>query len=447
MVDFDNKIKIFIGPIEIAGYYANLSKGFHSLGVDVDFVTFNSHPFGYGGEKKRPLLLRIVQYLNQLRGKIKRVIILNDLIALSSRLITFMWAISTIFKYDVFIFGFGQSLLWNNWDLNILRLLKKTVIVNLAHGTDARPPYVDGSYQSKDGKAQPTSNLLCSLSKQRINCVSRFHRLSNIVIGAPFSTTQFSDSRFINTFAIGAPLFIMHQDDDRNCCDKEKYENNSDLSVIRILHSPSHPSVKGTSKITNAIDNLKAKGYTIEFVLLESKTNCDVVKEIQRCDFVVDQIYSDTPMSGFATEAASYGKPAVVGGYRFDYLKEFISESMWPPSKLCQPDEIEEAIEDLIVNKDERLQIGKAAQSFVLKNRHPVVVAKNYMRLINGNIPDDWWIDPATVIYLEGCGQPVERSKENIRKMVAQFGVGSLQLAHKPHLEKAFLEFAEVNPR
>ena len=70
--------------------------------------------------------------------------------------------------------------------------------------------------------------------------------------------------------------------------------------------------------------------------------------------FEIDQVYCDTPMAGFATEAAWFGKPAVVGGYGFDYLKTYVPEGMWPPSKTCHPDKIENAIESLIVNKVER---------------------------------------------------------------------------------------------
>jgi hypothetical protein len=169
------------------------------------------------------------------------------------------------------------------------------------------------------------------------------------------------------------------------------------------------------------------------------------MREIQHCDFVVDQLYSDTPMAGFATEVAWFGKPAVVGGYGFDYLKTSVPEGMWPPSKTCHPDQIEQAIEDLIVNREDRLRLGGEAQKFVREKWNAAEVARRYLRLIEGDIPEEWWLDPATVTYLEGFGQPVERTKENIRQMVEQFGVESLQLSHRPDLERAFLEFAGVN--
>jgi hypothetical protein len=215
-------------------------------------------------------------------------------------------------------------------------------------------------------------------------------------------------------------------------------------SSIRILHSPSHSAAKGSPLILNAIKSLRDKGYSIEFVLLHGKPNEEVMVEIQCCDFVVDQVYSDFPLAGFATEAAWFGKPAVVGGYAFDYLKTLVPEGMWPPSKTCHPDQIEQAIESLIVNPEERLRLGAEVQMFVRDKWNAAEVARRYLRIIEGDIPGEWWLDPHSVTYLEGAGQPIERTKENIRQMVEQFGVESLQLSHRPDLEQAFLNFAGI---
>ncbi len=62
--------------------------------------------------------------------------------------------------------------------------------------------------------------------------------------------------------------------------------------------------------------------------------------------------------------------------------------------------------------------------------------------IIEGDIPEDWWLDPAFVCYLEGAGQPVERTRENGRQMIAQYGVASLQLEHRPDLMTACAELA-----
>jgi len=220
---------------------------------------------------------------------------------------------------------------------------------------------------------------------------------------------------------------------------------NSDDSICRILHSPSHPAAKGSPIIIDAINNLIRKGHAIDFVLIYNKSNSEVISEIKRCDFVIDQLYSDTPLAGFATEAAWFGKPAIVGGYGINSLKSFIPPEMWPPSKICHPDEIEQAIESLIVNKEERLLLGKNASDFVRGKWNANMVASRYKQIIEGNIPGNWWINPNEIFYLHGAGQKIDITKKNIKNIISKLGVKSLQLDHRPDIESAFLELIDMN--
>jgi len=437
------KYRIFIGPIEIAGYYRNLSEGFRQIGVPCDFITYHPHPFEYGGETKRPVLLHLAHWFNHFRGKPGRSLFAKIIFALPGEILHGLWALCTIIRYDVFIFGFGSSLLRNNLDLPILNKLGKTVISNLAHGSEARPPYIDGAYQSKDGEFFDTSQIYTSTlnNKKKVIC-----HASNctLLLGAPFSTTHFSSTRLISSLALGLPIKLNQGADDRYP-DFKPIIDESKSRPIRILHSPSHPAAKGSPQIIRAVDNLKQRGFAIEFILIHGRSFKDVFDEIKRCDFVVDQIYSDTPMAGFATEAAWFGKPAVVGGYGLNRLKRYVPEDMWPPSKTCHPDQIEEAIEELIVDVDQRVRLGCEAQSFVREKWNATAVAGRYLRLIEGEIPEEWWLNPDDVLYLEGAGQSVSKTKQIIRDLVSSYDVQALQLSHRPALQTAFLEFAGIN--
>ena len=438
-------MKVFIGPHEIAGYYTNLAKGFRSIGVDCDFITYNPHSFDYGGESASPLLLRFSRFCIEYQYRIKyspsRIrSLLSFLGKIGGKLSRFIWALLAIFKYDVFIFGFGHSLLSRNLDLYILRFLGKRVISFIAHGSESRPPYIDGFYQSKNGKIQPSLDRLIKLTLQNSSKTKRIERLSNVIVGAPFATSHFLRGKCVNFFALGLPL-----DEKSHAKEHNRGPNSRERKEIRILHCPSHPAAKGTTIVEEAIRNLTQRGYKINFLLIHGKPHADVIHEIKRCDFVVDQVYCDTPMAGFATEAAWFGKPAVVGGYGFDYLKTYVPEGMWPPSKTCHPDKIENAIESLIVNKVERQKLGEQAHKFVHERWNAIKVAKKFLRLIQDDIPHEWWLDSNDICYLAGIGQPIDRTKENIRKMVEQYGVESLQLSHRPDLEQAFLDFACLN--
>jgi hypothetical protein len=431
--------KIFIGPNEIAGYYANLSNGLRGVGVDCDFITYAPHPYGYGGESKTPILIKIARFFDfkLLYKPIPMGLLI--LLSLPKHLFLNIWALFAIFKYDTFVFGFGSSLgTYKNWDLIILRLLNKKVISHLNHGSEARAPYVDGFIQDKDGKGFPSIEKILRKTikvKKKVKWISKY---STLVIGAPLSTYIFMEGFMVNTFALGVPFTDMTFNDRSNEDQPNLGAIINSNKIIRILHSPSHPAGKGTQAIEQAIDYLREKGYEIEFIKIHGKKNSEVIDEILKCDFVIDQVYSDFPLAGFATEAAWYGKPAVVGGYGLLYLKSITPAHMWPPSKICHPSEIINAIEDLIVNVDERKRIGVEANQFVRKNWNGLSFASRYKKLIDGEIPSEWIFHSSDITYLEGYGQSIDQTKKNIVEIIEKYGVESLHLSHRPNLEKAY---------
>jgi glycosyltransferase involved in cell wall biosynthesis len=421
-----DQIRIFIGTTEIAGYYANLTRGFKALGFKCDYISFFDHPFMYG-ESINPFS-SLYKRKNLANSKIKKAFYLILIVLMS-----IIFLIKSIFRYDVYIFGFGTSILPYNIDMPILKVLGKKVISILGHGSEARPPYIDANSDQ-----YPELSYIRQLAERRKRRVCFHQKYASFVIGAPFSTAHFANQLFINWFAIGLPI-------SKTIDSTIKCTDDSRARKIRIVHAPSNPTVKGSPKIIQAIDNLQNRGYDIEFVLIHGKTNREVLEEVAKCDLVVDQIYSDTPMSSFAAEAAWLGKPAIVGGYGIDRLRSFVPETMWPPSFTCHPDEIEHAIEYLIENPEMRLHLGKVAQRFVQEKWSAIEVAKRFLRIIEGDIPDEWWLDPQHVIYLEGVGQPIERTKEIVRAMLEMYGKKSLQLDHRSELLSAFLEFVSVD--
>jgi hypothetical protein len=135
--------RILIGLTEVAGFYRGLHAGFRELGIDADLMLFNPHPFQYD---KAPgaFSLRVMQELARRQisspasAKLRKASWF--LLRSAMRPYFFMRALA---RYDVFIFGFGSSFL-DGWDLPLLRMLGKTVVCQF-HGSDSRPPYIDGT--------------------------------------------------------------------------------------------------------------------------------------------------------------------------------------------------------------------------------------------------------------------------------------------------------------
>ena len=67
------------------------------------------------------------------------------------------------------------------------------------------------------------------------------------------------------------------------------------------------------------------------------------------------------------------------------------------------------------MNREKRLQLGLEAQRFVLDKWSAVAVARRFLQLLEGDIPEEWWLEPSDVTYLEGWGQSDECSQQNIQ--------------------------------
>lgn len=59
---------------------------------------------------------------------------------------------------------------------------------------------------------------------------------------------------------------------------------------LNILHAPNHRTLKGSSFVIAAVDELKAEGLDIEITLLEQRPNAEVLAAIAAADVVVDQL-------------------------------------------------------------------------------------------------------------------------------------------------------------
>ncbi|MCX5829558.1 MAG: hypothetical protein NTV58_16425 [Deltaproteobacteria bacterium] len=427
-------MKILLGPVEIAGYYTNLCKGFQRLGIHSDILLKTPNPFNYGINIYSSFVIRAWLKTASMRANTPKTKLLQKiLLALLDSFLETCVVIKIALQYDVLIFGFGQTYTNRPWELAIYKILGKKIIFTF-NGSDSRPPYLDGMYCNED--IEVSYQNLSAVVMHHKKLISRIEKYADFMINA-IPQAHFHTKAYINWLMMGIPL------------DPGKHSTAvsslADRGVVRILHSPSDERVKGTKIIIQVINSLRTKGHSIELVLIKNMPNVQVLQELEKCDFIIDQLYSDTPMAGFASEAAHFGKPAVIGGYFCDQIRDYYSEKDVPPSLFVHPDKIEEAIERLIIDVDYRLDLGKMAYEFVRSRWRPEHVAARYLQLINGDIPEEWWCDPKDIRYLHGM-LPEWRTREMVRGLVEHYGAEALQLDDKPCLEKAFLEFAGVAP-
>lgn len=447
-------MRIFIGLTEVSGYYANLKRGFDELGVPATYVTLHAHPFGYGelgGQTGLPALARYcverrVALANRrsLRGAFWLAMVLLTRVPL------LLWALA---RFDVFILGGGSSFL-RRVELPLLRLLGKRVIY-MFHGTDSRPGYIDGfcegiprlsesPFEELSARAERDPDAAAELAarvrgylkatRRRWSNVRWVERFADVVISHP-AHGHFHTRPFAMSLIVGLPYQFRGSAAGAS-------GRSPDPSAVRVLHSPSQPEGKGTYAIRRAIEAVRRRGVAIELVEITGRPNAEVLEELRRCDFVVDQAFSDYPMAAFAMEAAFFGKPAVVGGYYADRVGSEIAEEWIPPTEFCHPDRIAEAIERLARDPAYREDLGARARDFVQRNWAAREVAARYLRLIRGDVPREWLFDPREVRYALGIGQPEVRTRAILRAILERHGTEALRLTDKPDLEALFVALA-----
>jgi glycosyltransferase involved in cell wall biosynthesis len=420
-------MRILIGTIEISGIATELCAGLRDAGIDAQTVFRLSHQFSYDRTPVIPWVVRFWQYLGGLRAS-SRSAPLRFVLKGTHFIWGFLVLLWAVRRFDVFLFLFGTGITDTTLELRLLRFLKKKLIFFYV-GSDERPPFMNGVVTLHN--PEPTLADLDRLSRRKKRQIQRCERYADFCIGSPFSG-QFHSRPFVKCFSLGIP----------------KHRETVSLvpgaaeprTRVRIVHAPSQSESKGSAYIVGMVERLRAKGHAFDFVKLEGVPNSHVIAEISRCDFIVDQLFSDTPMAAFATEAASLGKPSIVGGYMSMEMRQYLDDEDIPPTMYVHPDEFESAMERMILDADLRRDLGRRAREFVATRWSRAEITQRYLRLFNGDIPENWWFDPQDIRYVHGYGMPEERLKRLLGELVRTYGLDVLGVSDKPRLQQRFLD-------
>ncbi len=276
-------------------------------------------------------------------------------------ILTYWLFLCALFKFDIFLTPFRNSLLertvWLKWlEIPLLHLGGKKVILNTYGGDVATPRlrrredlkyslyngYMDDpQYRVYNEKAIARNTRI--LEKQADCIISAIDHIDYL-------------NRVDNYFHL-------------RCIDINKfnpqYETSNDVPVF--VHAPNHRLVKGTDKIIAAIKSLNKRGFPCELKIVENTSNTKLLQIIKESDAVIDQLLLGT-YARLGIEAMVLGKPV------FCYLREDLYEynQIWVhcPIININPDIIEECLEKFIkMKKEDRHEIGRLGREYV-ENYH-----------------------------------------------------------------------------
>lgn len=425
-------MRIYIGNKEIAGYFMRLKKGFDKIGVKADLWFLIDNP--YYNTKANKLLKLNQQLFKFYKGK-KRLIFLPLILpaAACMVLIHSIVLINALLRYDVFILN--SQPFFNYWELAILKLFGKKIIIVFL-GTEARPWYISGNYiQGKYSTANGYNLKRCykevTAQHKRITLIEKY---ADHIINHP-PTAIFQKKPFISWLHIGFP----------NDCPPQPAQNDKKFSrIVKVLHAPSNSVSKGSEKIMGIITKLRKDGLPIEFMKLENVPNDKVIDELNKCDLVVDELYSDIPIGGLGTEAAFANKPVINGGYYTECIEGDYPANVIPPACFCLPENLEFEIKEFVTNKQKRTESAAKLNAFVTENWNSATIAQKYITIIEGKTPSEWIYDPVRIEYTGGYGISKSKLKSFLEQYVSKYGFNALYLDDKPGLKAKYTQF--INP-
>jgi len=258
----------------------------------------------------------------------------------------------------------------------------------------------------------------------------------DIFINAP-AQAQLNKKKFISLSYIGIPIEF------ESCNEESEAKAYDEDNKVRILHAASTVGCRGTKQFRQCIIELQKK-YEIEYVELTGVPNSKVIEEIIKCDFVLDELWSDMPLATFASEAAYYGKPAIVCGYFSEYYRKYYPRGSCPPSMFVLPKDLYCAVEKMICNQELREELGYKAKKFVRKYMNSKAVARRFYKAINGEIDDIWIIDPLEIGYIEGYGVDKEMQKKIVKEMYDKCGIEKMGTKGNPLLTERILNMINI---
>lgn len=408
--------RVFLGFSEISGIYSRIVSELRDSGYPISFTETSRHPFGY----HRGTDLSDFRFEHRLSRTDNRIATVIPY--LFFRTYHLFWAFR---NFDTFVFIYGRSFLPKNLDLPLLRLLRKRIVSLVGHGSEARPAFIDGAHWSN---ALKTSDPLQSIHQtflQQKKHMRRIERNSSLVVAHPLTSQLLRKPAVAGTYiGIPAPDNLNVQIPDKS----------PDTSQVRVIHSPSDRRAKGSDIISDLVSRTISDWFTLNYTELHGVSNSEVISSLVESDIAIDQLYSDTGLGGFGTEAASLGVAVLSGSYGVSELNESIQQAFLPPALVVHPRDVEATFKRLVEDRDYREQIANDCKNFATSNWSVKNVSERFLLVINGTFPLDWYFDPTVVCYVNGCGLEENELIKICHSGIARFGRKFVDIHHRPDL-------------
>jgi hypothetical protein len=344
-------VRVLHLPTHVGGMPWGLAQGERRLGLESKVLTTSSHWLDYPSD---------ISLHWERKGPLGRL------------LSSFRTFLKYRNKFDVFHFNFGSTLIdfhrygAYHWDLPFYPKNKK--IIFTYNGCDARQKHKTVQRVSiAPCHEEECYGGICNngrrdrMREKRIGIASKYaHHLfavnPDLLYFLPEGISSFLPYSLGNWYEIHPVPYRIG-------------------GVIKIVHSATDRTAKGSNYILQALENLK-KRYPIEICFVEQTPNKKALEIYQDNDLVIDQILAGW-YGGFAVECMKMGKP--VGVFIREEDLQFIPEQMAKDLKdviiNIDPFNIEDRLEEYFQNPHLLYAKSEAALEYVHKWHDPIYVA------------------------------------------------------------------------
>jgi hypothetical protein len=146
---------------------------------------------------------------------------------------------------------------------------------------------------------------------------------------------------------------------------------------LRIIHSPTNRSTKGTELIIPVMERIK-RARDVEFVLVEHKPHREVLRIKETCDIAIEQVgnMGGTGYGRNSLETLAFGIPTVT-----EMTPDYVAWLPENPFVLATPDTLYERLVELIDNPQLRAEKKVAGRRWIEKYHSYESVHKRLMEL------------------------------------------------------------------
>jgi glycosyltransferase involved in cell wall biosynthesis len=260
-----------------------------------------------------------------------------------------LFLLSCFFKYNIFHFYYGTSLLPKQIDLPFYKMFGKKVVFHYL-GNDVMTclksieihtyPFMQFLVNKKE-MIKYDAEIVMNLTRQ-----NKYANLALVCL--PTYLDFVKNSKLLN---LGIDL--------------DNYLT-SDISLdyITICHAPTDRRIKGTSHILDAIDRLKKEGYNLRFNLIENTEHFRLREEIIKCTIFIDHVIG-TFYGTVGIEAMALGRPVFC--VMDEMVLKNISYSSEIPVVNTNPGNVYENLKYYIENSHFLLELSKKSRIYVEK--------------------------------------------------------------------------------